>query len=58
LRGWVSPSSFLIKMVKNKARQEAREFVGDGSLRNLLQGKISEEAIDKIIDACSFVLKI
>lgn len=42
----------------NKARAEARRFVGDGSLRDTLQGKISEEAIDKIIDACSFVLKV
>ena len=41
--------------------KEARAFVGDGRLRQVLGNcgyTISEEAIDKIIDACSFVLKV
>ncbi len=38
-------------------RQEAKNFVANGSLREALHGEISEEAIDKIIDACSFVFK-
>ncbi|KKM17130.1 hypothetical protein LCGC14_1678960 [marine sediment metagenome] len=44
---------------QNKSpRQEAREFVGRGELRDNLQGKLSDEALEKIIDACSFVLKV
>ncbi len=42
-------------------RQEAREFVGRGELRQVLGNcgySISDEAIQKIIDACSFVLKV
>ena len=49
-------------MAKNKARQEAKKFVADGSLRGVLETnrlrKLSEEAIQKIIDACSFVFKV
>ncbi len=45
--------------MENKSpRQEARQFVGDGSLRDNIHGKISEEAVQYIIDACSFVLKV
>ena len=46
----------------NKAREEARNFVGSGSLRDVLESNrlqtLSDEAIQKIIDACSFVLKV
>ncbi len=42
----------------NKAREEARRFVGRGELRDNLQGKLSEEALQKIVDACCFVLKV
>ena len=46
-------------MEKKTPRQEAREFVGSGRLRDALsQESISEEAIEKIIDACSFVFKV
>lgn len=39
--------------------QEAKEFVSSGKLRDALnQEPISEEAIEKIIDACSFVLRV
>ncbi len=46
---------------KNEAREEARKFVGDGSLRQAIgywNPKPSEEAIQKIIDACCFALKV
>ncbi len=43
---------------KSEALNEARKFVGTGRLRAVLHGEISEEAIQKIIDACSFVLKV
>ncbi len=42
-------------------RQEAKKFVGDGSLRDALKSynpTPSDEVIGKIIDACSFVLKV
>lgn len=44
-------------MEKQSPTQEARNFIGGGHLRDILHGEISEEAIDKIIDACSFVMK-
>ncbi len=50
------------KDTQKSARQEAREFVGDGSLRDILKNNrlkgISDEAIQKIVDACSFVFKV
>ncbi len=42
-------------------RQEAKKFVGTGKLRDVLRNcgyTISDEAIQKIIDACSFVFKV
>jgi hypothetical protein len=45
----------------SKEMEEARKFVGDGRLKQVLGNcgySISEEAIQKIIDACSFVLKV
>ena len=46
-------------MSENKSpRQEARAFVGGGYLRDNIQGKLSDEALEKIIEACSFVLKV
>lgn len=44
---------------KNPATKEARYFVGSGSLRSILgqHGNISDEAINKIVNACIFVLK-
>lgn len=43
----------------NQARKEAKEFVGSGNLRYCLDDtNLSEEAKQKIIDACSFVLKV
>ena len=42
-------------------RQEARKFVGTGNLRLVLGNcgySISDEAIQKIIDACSFAFKV
>ena len=45
-------------MEQKTPNQEAREFVGRGELRDNLEGKLSDEALQKIIDACSFVLKI
>ena len=44
-------------MTKETPRQEARKYVANGYLRDELSGKLSDEAIDKIIDACSFVFK-
>lgn len=49
-------------MEKEKSpRQEAITFVANGSLRQVLEDnrleRISDEAIQKIIDACSFVFK-
>ncbi|KKL94284.1 hypothetical protein LCGC14_1866170 [marine sediment metagenome] len=46
---------------QKSARQEARKFVGSGTLRDALKScnySISDEAIQKIIDACSFVFKV
>lgn len=45
-------------MEKGSPRQEARKFVGSGELRDAIKGKLSDEALQKIIDACSFVLKV
>lgn len=44
---------------ENPARTEARHFVGGGELRQVLErnGRLSQEAINKIVDAASFVLK-
>jgi len=46
----------------NEAREEAREFVRDRSLEHVLENnklrELSDEAIQKIIDACSFALKV
>ena len=51
-----------MKTKELSARQEAKSFVADGSLREVLKSnqlnKISDEAIQKIIDACSFVFKV
>ena len=48
--------------MENKTpRQEAKAFVGSGKLRDALEsygGTISNEAIQRIVDACSFVLKV
>ena len=48
-------------MEEKTPRQEARNFVGSGKLKSVLGNcgySISEEAIEKIIDACSFVFKV
>ena len=52
---------FFIYMVEKTPRQEARAFVGTGKLRDALESygaTISNEAIEKIVDACSFVFKV
>jgi hypothetical protein len=43
----------------NSATSEARFFVGSGSLRAVLEmhGYLSTKAINKIVEACIFVLK-
>ena len=45
----------------NEELQEARNFVGSSKLRDVLNNgghSISEGAIQRIIDACSFALKV
>jgi hypothetical protein len=46
----------------SKEREEARNFVGSGELRDALERNggrtLSQEAIQILIDACSFVLKV
>jgi hypothetical protein len=48
------------KRVNKKAREEARNFINDGSLRQIMEmhGHLSHEAIDKIVDAASWALKV
>ena len=41
----------------NPAREEAKNYFGSGRLRDRLEGQISEEALQLIIDAVSFYLK-
>lgn len=47
-------------MTEKSPRKEAKEFIGQGKLRDVLKSysSLSPEAIQRIIDACSFVLKI
>jgi len=56
------PSIVTMDKSKQTPRQEAKHFVGDGSLRDVLKTnrlrELSDEAIQKIIDACSFVFKL
>ena len=49
------------KLKNKEARKEAKAFIGNGRLRDTLKshgGTISDEAIQKIIDACCFGLGI
>ena len=43
---------------ENPILKEARDFVGNGSLRQELHGKLSDEALERIISACCYVLKV
>lgn len=45
---------------RSKVTQEVKDYFGNGKLRDVLKShsELSEEAIQKIIDAISFVYKI